>query len=214
MWAWSENQMKIVMIRHGMTKSNHEHRYLGTTDESLSAAGVHQLWRKKHQNCYPKVKYLFVSPMKRCLETANILYPHICPIIIPEWQEMDFGAFEGKNYHDLKNDCRYQAWIDSNGTLPFPEGESREDFILRCDQGFWQMMALLRSKKTETNVIVNNGIADNYPVAMIVHGGTIMSLLSKYHGDEYFSYQVANGNGFICSLKDRNSLRMTNVEKI
>ncbi len=39
--------------------------------------------------------------MKRCLETAQILYPGQTPIIIPEWTEMDFGAFEGHNYQEL-----------------------------------------------------------------------------------------------------------------
>lgn len=29
MWNRSENQVKLVMIRHGATPSNKEHRYLG-----------------------------------------------------------------------------------------------------------------------------------------------------------------------------------------
>ena len=40
---------------------------------------------------------------------------------------MNFGAYEGKNYEDLKNDSYYQKWIDSNGTLPIPEGESQQE---------------------------------------------------------------------------------------
>ena len=139
MWNWSENQIKLVFIRHGATKANKEHRYLGTTDESLSLEGVRALEKEKCAGSYPDVDYLMSSPMKRCLETAEILYPYKEPIIIPEWMEMDFGAFEGKNYLDLQDDERYQAWIDSDGMLPFPEGESRKMFIKRCEQGLYRM---------------------------------------------------------------------------
>jgi len=54
---------------------------------------------------------------------------------VPEWTEMDFGAFEGHNYQELSGDPAYQRWIDSGGTLPFPEGESREEFIRRSVAG-------------------------------------------------------------------------------
>ena len=37
-------------------------------------------------------------------------------------------------------------------------------------------------------------------VGIIVHGGTIMALLSKYCEGEYFDYQVPNGKGFICTM--------------
>lgn len=189
----SENQITVVMIRHGATDSNKEHRYLGWTDEPLSEHGKKELIKYREGGSYPAVQYLFTSPMKRCQETANILYPEIQPAIIPEWAEMDFGAFEGKNYMDLKDDERYQAWIDSNGTLPFPEGESREAFIVRCEQGFDSMLKELilmeQKNKTEVNTI-----------GLVVHGGTIMALLSKFCGGDYFDYQVLNGRGYIGTL--------------
>ena len=86
----SENQITLVMIRHGETQANQEHRYLGKTDEPLSKNGMEVLLSYKKQNIYPDVDYLFTSPMKRCIETAEILYPKLCPVVIPEWEEMDF----------------------------------------------------------------------------------------------------------------------------
>lgn len=194
MWNWSENQITLVLIRHGTTKSNKEHRYLGRTEESLSKEGICELLKFKQTNRYPEVAYLFSSPMKRCLETAQMLYPDCRLVVIPEWEEMDFGAFEGKNYIELRDDERYQAWIDSNGMLPFPEGESREEFVLRCEKGLHRMLELLSqlSEKNE-NVICT--------VGLVVHGGTIMSLLSRYNGGEYFDFHVPNGGGYICTLK-------------
>ena len=35
---------------------------------------------------------------------------------------------------------------------------------------------------------------------LIVHGGTIMTLMSVYEGGGYFDYQVPNGGGYVCSL--------------
>ena len=73
-----------------------------------------------------QTEIVFTSPMQRCRESAQILFPDREKIEIPEWKEMNFGAFEGKNYEQLNGNPQYQAWIDSNGTLPFPEGESRD----------------------------------------------------------------------------------------
>ncbi|MDO4488842.1 MAG: histidine phosphatase family protein [Eubacteriales bacterium] len=135
--------MKILFIRHGVTQSNKEHRYLGLTDESLCDDGVEMLKREWENGTYPDVSVVFSSPMKRCVETAQIIFPENNPVIIPEWHEMDFGEFEMKNYLDLKDDPRYQEWIDSNGTLPFPGGETRDEFIKRCLKGFERMCGLL-----------------------------------------------------------------------
>lgn len=196
----SENQIELVMIRHGATSSNKEHRYLGRCDESLSPEGEEGLrkWRKN----YPPCDSVFSSPMKRCVETARILYPKQDILTIPEWEEMDFGDFEGKNYVELRENAYYQKWIDSSGTLPFPNGESREDFIERCKQGVYKMIEMLPNMSPIT-------------IGLILHGGIIMSLISTFYGGEYFDYQVANGQGYICSLKVKEgNIQMVNVRKI
>lgn len=188
----SEDQITLVLLRHGATKANKEHRYLGKTDEALSKEGEMQLQAYQKLCLFPQIDLLFTSPMKRCVQTAEILYPGLSPVQIEEWEEMDFGAFEGKNYMELQGDKRYQEWIDSNGTLPFPEGENREDFIIRCDRGFQKMAEIIKLTKAEKRY---------RKIGMIVHGGTIMALLSKYGDGDYFDYQVANGKGFVCTIQ-------------
>lgn len=208
MWNPTENKIVITMIRHGETTANKEHRYLGRTDEHLSDEGKEKLLQLKREGYYPSAEVVFASPMKRCLETVQLLYPDSKPIIIPEWKEMDFGAFEGKNYRELQGDELYQAWIDSNGTLPFPDGESREEFIERCKQGFYRMFTALLELKEGKRLNSRN-------VALIVHGGTIMSLLSSFYGGEYFDYQVPNGRGYICKLEEvqGENIRLVDIEK-
>lgn len=192
MWYRSENQIELVMIRHGITPSNKEHRYLGRTDEGLCPEGKRILAERKHN--YPNVDYLFASPMKRCRESAEILYPNQDIIIIPEWVEMNFGDFEGKNHLELEGNLYYQKWIDSNGSLPFPGGESRGDFAERCTRGFYKMLEHVESLSYQDHAI---------RLGMILHGGTIMSLMSTFLGGEYFDYQVANGQGYLCRLINR-----------
>lgn len=204
----TENKIKLILIRHGATAANVEHRYIGRTDERLSADGIQRLKRAKEMESYPKLEYLFSSPMKRCMETGQILYPSMEIIIIPEWVEIDFGAFEGKNYKELQGNEQYQAWIDSNGTLPFPEGESRTAFVERCMQGLCRMLGLLGElgKKRDDKLL---------HVGTVVHGGTIMALLSSLCGGDYFSYQVKNGAGYICTLESGvKGIRITEVEKL
>lgn len=205
MWNGTEDKIKvkITWIRHGMTQANGEHRYLGKTDEPLSETGIRLLQEKKKEYFSGPPEFLYTSPMKRCVQTAELLFERN-PILIPEWKEMDFGQFEGKNYEELKDDPCYQKWIDSNGTLPFPGGESREQFIRRSMEGFdWMMSDIL--KKSERNTGIQSGTEKQYlrnnceieiPVVAVVHGGTIMAVLSSLTGGEYFDFQVKNGEGY------------------
>ena len=205
MWNGTEDKIKvkITWIRHGMTKANEEHHYLGKTDEPLSETGIRLLQEKKKESSFNSPEFLYTSPMKRCVQTAELLFERN-PILIPEWKEMDFGQFEGKNYEELKDDPCYQKWIDSNGTLPFPGGESREQFIRRSMEGFdWMMSDIL--KKSERNTGIQSGTEKQYwrnnceieiPVVAVVHGGTIMAVLSSLTGGEYFDFQVKNGEEY------------------
>lgn len=196
----TEDQITLVLIRHGATNGNREHRYVGRTNEELSAVGREELLRYKGLRRYPAVDRLFCSPMRRCLQTAELLYPQLPPVLIPEWTEMDFGAFEGKNHLELQGDRRYQEWIDSNGTLPFPQGESREEFIRRCDRGWKRVLAELKKPQR----LPYPGHTPSGAAGAVVHGGTIMALLSRYGAGDYFDHQVENGGGYVCtwSLRD------------
>ena len=186
--------MKILLIRHGKTAGNLEKRYIGRTDESLCPEGVAAL----RQCSYPSCGVLVSSPMQRCLQTAALLYPeqkiHICD----DFRECDFGDFEGKNYAELNGDPQYQSWIDSGGTQPFPNGESPDDFRVRCCDGFRQTV---------------RKFADAESIAFVVHGGTIMAILSQFalpHRD-YFDWMTDNAHGWLCEFDGTN---LTKPEKL
>jgi Fructose-2,6-bisphosphatase len=185
----TENQITLALIRHGETPSNALGRYLGRTEEDLSDTGKEKLLQNRQSGKYPRADAVFSSPMKRCLQTAEILYGCTNPIVVAEWREMDFGRFEGRNYRELSGNAEYQAWIDSGGELPFPGGESRQEFLARCRLGLGQAVKKL-------------GKAESLPTsaAAVVHGGTVMALLSAFCGGDYFDYQCKNGEGYLCRL--------------
>lgn len=123
--------MQIVFIRHSMTAGNLERRYIGCrTDEPLCEAGISLAQQKTAEirQTFPMPEVVLTSPMRRCVQTAEILFPDTPREIVYGLQECDFGDFEGKNYAELSGDPAYQAWIDSGGTLAFPSGESRAAF--------------------------------------------------------------------------------------
>ena len=171
----------MALIRHGMTPGNEEQRYIGRTDEPLSQKGREQLLTLQKKGVYPAAACVAASPLERCRQTAELLYPGQAPCVFDQFREMDFGAFEGHNYEELKADVRYQAWIDSNGTLPFPQGESREQFQRRCVEGCCE---LLKEVWTREKLPAS--------FALIVHGGTIMALLDAFAEGSYYDYQCAN----------------------
>ncbi len=175
---------ELYLIRHGKTYGNTLGRYIGTTDEPLCAEGRAAL-EAISKDFYPRPDLLFASPLKRCQETAAILFPGKAIRLAPALRECDFGEFENKNYKELSGNAAYQAWIDSNGTLPFPGGESREDFERRCLEGFAELLYSLRDESFQR-------------AAFVVHGGTIMSILAAYAEpkEEFYHWRIKNGEGF------------------
>lgn len=177
--------MRLYLIRHSLTAGNLERRYIGRTDEGLCKEGMELLCSRT----YPEAEAVFVSPMKRCVQTAELIYPEQTYVVVEELAECDFGKFENRNYEELSGMPEYQAWIDSGGTLPFPGGESREEFSGRCLGGFSRVMEMCRRRKI--------GCA-----ALIVHGGTIMSIMERYAKPSggYYDFQVGNGEGYEFNL--------------
>ncbi len=180
---------KLWLIRHGKTKGNTEHRYVGTVDEPLCDAGIKELTDLKESVSYPDVKTVFVSPMIRCRETARILFPGAEQVVIPGMQECDFGEFEYRNYEEMNGYPVYQEWIDSGGTSGFPGGESMDDFSDRIGDAFERMLGKVRAD-------------DDMPLVLVCHGGSIMAILDRYsdpHRD-YFEWQAPNGLGFVTEI--------------
>ena len=192
----SEDKIRIVLIRHGATVTNRDKRYCGKrSDEDLSDEGIEVVKGMMERKVYPKVSMLFVSPKKRAKSTANIIYPDLEQIVIDEFDEIDFGDFEGKNYEELKDNSEYQKWIDSNGEASFPNGESKADLCKRVAEGFLKTMDIYSK-----NISGDDLSEDEADMAIVAHGGTIMAILSTFAGMNYYNCMVSNAKGYIVEM--------------
>lgn len=215
--------MKLWLIRHGMTKGNQEHRYVGATDEGLLPEEKERLQAKAaDMDLHPTI--VFVSPACRCRETAACLFPglqaaQLCAsgegpeeetssaagnngrstvgetaapelIVVPEFMEMNFGAFEYMSWQEINQDpdpahrAAYQRYIDSGGETAFPGGESKAAFTKRVCDGF------------ERAVLPR--IQEHQDIVIVAHGGTIMALMERYAEPHkpYFEWSVEPGEGY------------------
>ena len=177
---------RISVIRHGRTAANEKGIYIGRTDYPLSDRGSAELCNKMDEFVYPNVARVYSSPLLRCRETAEILFPGQVLCVQEGLQETDFGDFEYKNYEELKENPAYQAWIDSGGQMTVPNGESGAGFRHRCCRAYEQCVRDAQEKGAQRIVIV-------------CHGGTIMSVLERYGRPEksFYEWQIANGCGIL-----------------
>ena len=196
--------MKVILIRHGKTPGNLLKQYIGRTDQSLAEEGIAELkviadsesFREELQP--ENVKTIYVSPMKRCKETAKILFPNANQIVHEDLREMDFGIFEEKNYKDLENSKEYDAWLKTQCEAKVPDGEQKADFSKRSCEAFLQ--CLEQSKEQEE-------------ICFLVHGGTIMSVLEAYGEPEkeYYQWYAENGHGYTAIWEDGKLTQVTQV---
>lgn len=175
----------IHLIRHGMTEGNKLGRYVGSSDVSLCKEGIEELKALKEKYEYRTPKLFFSSPMKRCIETLDILYgdKNIDVLTVENLRECSFGDFEGKTAEELIDNPLYTDWI-SHGATP-PNGESHKEFAARVCTAF-----------TETvKEILKTGITES---VICAHGGVIMTILAVFGLPErqMTDYMANNGRGF------------------
>lgn len=191
--------MELIFIRHLKTKGNRLRQYIGVTDEPLDQP---VLLRE-----YPNADTVVVSSLKRCIQTAELIYPGKGQMICPGLRECDFGEFEKKTYEELKNHPAYQKWLDSGGAAAFPGGEGREAFVKRSVAAFEEAVRKL----------MENGCRR---ASFVVHGGTIMAVLSEFDREkrDFYQWQVANGEGFLAKLDETDwksgKKQLTEIRKI
>ena len=66
----------IFLLRHGRTDANDRGQYIGTTDFPLNDRGRSELLDKLDSFVYPRVERVYTSPLLRCTETAELLFPN------------------------------------------------------------------------------------------------------------------------------------------
>lgn len=158
---------QIHILRHGITDGNLSGQYIGSTDLPLCEKGVALLDRLAESYAYPHGQVYITSPMLRCRQTLELLYPGAEGIAIDELRECDFGDFEGKTKDELQKDKDYAEWMTGGSEASPPNGESGARFAERVCGTFEKIIDGLMKTGTTSTVIVT-------------HSGIISMLLSRY----------------------------------
>ncbi|MBQ6321455.1 MAG: histidine phosphatase family protein [Lachnospiraceae bacterium] len=178
--------MLVELIRHGLTKSNLERRYLGLTDEPLSVQGKKALIKAQY-SC-PAV---YVTKLCRTSETASILFPGASRIVVNGLEEMDFGRFDGKTGEEMAEDRDYIRWVEGGCRSRCPGGEDKKSFCTRVTTAFDALLTEAFRKGEKE-------------VRIVCHGGTIMAVMERYASEkkDYFSWNRPCGCGYLLDAGD------------
>ena len=196
--------MELIIVRHSITQGNLEKRFIGTLDVPLIPRG--EALARRVGPTLPRGEHIYRSPMLRCRQPAELLWPEVAETVVDELRESDFGPFEGKNHEELKDDPLYRAWIGRAPGRPdfadMPVGESAQQVTERVFAGLARLAA--------------DAAAHGYGrVGVVSHGGAIMALLTKYGRPErdYYGWMCPNCGGFRMAL-DPETLALTVLEEL
>lgn len=172
--------IEIVLLRHGDTGC--KGRYIGSTNVGLSAEGKAQVQKVGRQLRHIPFDTILVSPMKRCVDTVELLEIDFPFKIIDSLREVDFGEWEGKTFSEI---CEaspelVDKWTKESGNFTFPSGESLSDFKARVD--------------TVAQMLYTS---DNPQMLIVSHGGVIRHLicfLLKLDPANYLLFDILPGH--------------------
>lgn len=175
----------LYLFRHGLTKGNLNAQYIGHTDLPLTTDSISKLKSIKAHHHYPSVDAVFSSPLKRCKDSAQLMFPNNNLMIIDDFIEYNFGEFEGLTAEELKNNDDFKVWLTGDMTAKPPFGESNAEFAHRVCAAFEKVI----------DGCIKTGTQN---IAIVGHAGVIMTILSCYGLPEapMAHWQMEDGYGY------------------
>ena len=182
--------MKIIFVRHGITKSNNDKKY-STPDTKIDKSGLYILEKTKSLLKNYKIDQVYTSNLIRSQETAYELGFNDFKID-QRLNEMDFGDFKGQNIYDVRENHKdfFEREKDFYFDTPYPNGESRQDVINR-----------LRSFLDEKSMEEKNILAISHGIAIRSTLFWILKDLSNWH-----SFWIDNGSLTVYNIKNGKKL--------
>ena len=119
----------FYFMRHGETEWNHKNLPMGQQDISLNEEGLAQALAASQLIKDEQIKSIFVSPLKRAIQTAEIVCSQTSILynVVEEIKEASFGVEEGN-----PNTAWAQEWMAGK---PIEGAESFSSFIERVNKG-------------------------------------------------------------------------------
>lgn len=122
---------RIVLVRHGETDWNREHRFQGHADQPLNERGREQARELADRLQHESAAALYTSPLRRASETARIVGERIglVPIELGALREIDVGDWQGLTIDEVK--ARYPEHADGHWHAGWTNGETHEELGAR-----------------------------------------------------------------------------------
>ena len=145
----------LLLIRHGQSIANAEHRFAGHADFPLSELGIRQAQACAEALSDTPIDAIYASDLSRAYETANAHAKRrgLVPIKNEGLREMFCGAFEGvpvpeiaEKYPELFPD----KWENDYMNFVFPDGES----VRASGERFGRTLAEIARVEGEKTVLI------------------------------------------------------------
>lgn len=166
--------MKLVIVRHGETEWNVQHRAMGQLDSPLTPKGIQQSRAIGNRLHRLKFTSLYSSDLGRAVQTTNII-AEICAkkiIFDPELREWNMGIFQGLTVSEMheKFPQERQDYEQIGDEYIIPEGESLD----QCrDRGF-RMLNAIAERHSNENLHENLAETGDETVVVVTHGCVLM----------------------------------------
>jgi probable phosphoglycerate mutase len=152
---------RLLLIRHGETAWNAEHRIQGRLDVPLSATGVWQAEQLARGLADERIDAVVASDLARAWLTAAPLAARLGLTALPHpgLRERSFGIFEGHTLDEIAARWpeHFAAWRARDPEWRMPDGESGTEFIGRVLPALHEV------------VVAHHGTT----VAVVAHGGVL-----------------------------------------
>ncbi len=163
-----EDYGDLFLLRHGQTKSNANGFWGSDGDESLTDLGRQQAVDVGHRISNLKFERIYVSPLRRCIETYNYAlkgksFPEPC--IVPNLSERNVSGLKGLTTEDIFNLYKVKlSNICSSDINQIPGVESSSKFRNRTENAFGRIFMESFGKRT----------------LIIAHGGTLWNFILAF----------------------------------
>lgn len=158
---------ELIVIRHGETDWNRQHRFQGQIDVPLNDTGREQAERLAHRLRDEPFDVLLCSDLLRARATAEAvarlrrLTPRLAPLPEPLWREQRFGVLEGLAVDTIRAEHPglWARWQRHEADFALPEGgESNRQFHARVMQALAALVA--RHAGQRVVVLSHGGVLD------------------------------------------------------
>lgn len=171
--------MKFYFIRHWRTKFNLSGKMVKNYDDVDIISDKPESWEEKVGKFIPNRDYILTSPIKRCIQTCELLFDKKPTATLPEFGEFDCSGIGKRKFWEM-TEKEFEKYVPLTA----------EDMEKRANNIFLVMPHYLKCEGKTDCVVISHGMVIRY-------------LYHYLTGNKGISpYKVINSEGFSFSNLD------------